>query len=448
MSQGNSESIEALELKLDSFNPDERRQALDALINEVEAGRITLPEPGEDVNMHCHTFFSFNTYGYSPTKFAWLARKSGLAVAGTVDFDVLDALDEFHEARRKLGLKGCSGLETRVYVPEFADKVMTSPGEPGITYHMGVGFPTSQLEGKLADFQKSLKETAQKRNQDLMGRVNAYLSPVELDYEKDVLTLTPKGNATERHMCTAYARKAMEIFGEGEELAAFWGEKLGTDPTQLELPDGRTLLDTLRKKTMKQGGVGYVKPDTGSFPKMAEINRFVAACGAMPSLTWLDGTSDGEKEIEALLKVAMSTGVAVVNIVPDRNYTPGARDEKLKNLYEVVDICQRLDLSIIVGTEMNSPGQRFVDDFSTNELAPLLPVFLKGAYIFYAHTVLQQQCGLGYVSEWAKKLFPKRGPRNEFYRRVGKALKVENEDTLATLTAEASAEDVLEAVGA
>jgi len=447
MSQETYELTQSLERKLDSFAPDERRQALDALINEAEAGRIRLPEPGQDVNMHCHTFFSFNTYGYSPTKFAWLARKHGLAAAGTVDFDVLDAIEEFHEARRKLGLKGCSGLETRVYVPEFADKGLTSPGEPGITYHMGVGFPTARLEGPLAEFQRTLKDTAQRRNQDLMARVNAYLSPVELDYEKDVLTLTPKGNATERHMCTAYARKARATFGDGSRLAAFWGEKLGADPGKLELPDGRTLLDTIRKKTMKQGGVGYVRPDTGSFPRMAETNRFIAACGAIPTLTWLDGTSEGERQIEALLKVAMETGVAVVNIVPDRNYTPGARDEKLRNLYEVVDICRRLDLSIIVGTEMNSPGQRFVDDFSTDELGPLLPIFLEGAYIFYAHTVLQQQCALGYVSRWAAKHFPKRRPRNAFFHRVGRALRVEDEDKLATLNSTMSPQEVLKAAG-
>ncbi|MCP4258916.1 MAG: hypothetical protein GY774_15645, partial [Planctomycetes bacterium] len=153
--------IEELEHKLDSFNPDERKQALTALCDKAEAGEIDLPEAGTDVNLHCHTFFSYNAYSYSPTKFAWLARKVGLAVAGVVDFDVLDALDEFLAAARMLDLKAIAGLETRVYVPEFATRVINSPGEPGISYHMGVGFPKAQLQGEQKQFLLNLRRTAQ-----------------------------------------------------------------------------------------------------------------------------------------------------------------------------------------------------------------------------------------------------------------------------------------------
>ena len=205
--------IEKLEHELDSFDPDKRKNALSALCEKVETGQIDLPEIGTDVNIHCHTFFSYNTYGYSPSKFAWLARKAGLAVAGVVDFDVLDALDEFLDACKLLAIKGCAGLETRVFVPEFEDRVINSPGEPGISYHMGVGFPSANVPEQQKKFLAGLRETAQRRNRDLMGRVNQHLRPVELDYERDILTLTPSGNATERHMCSAYTRKALEKIG-------------------------------------------------------------------------------------------------------------------------------------------------------------------------------------------------------------------------------------------
>ena len=392
-----------------------------------------MPPAGKAVNMHCHTFFSYNTYGYSPSKFAWLARKAGLAVAGVVDFDVLDALEEFLWAAKQLGLKGCAGLETRVYVPEFSDRVMTSPGEPGITYHMGVGFPRADLEGEEKQFLLNLRKTAQQRNRDLMGRVNKYLRPAELDYEQDVLILTPSGNPTERHICLAYARKAKEMSGQTEALAEFWYEKLGVKMEPAELPEGRELLNTIRARTMKRGGVGYIVPDKGSFPCISDTNQFILAAGGIPTLTWLDGTSDGEKAIEELIEVAMSTGAAAINIIPDRNYTPGAKDVKLKNLYQVTELAEKLNLPVIVGTEMNSPGQKFVDDFETEELSLLLPIFLKGAHIVYAHSVLQQKCGLGYTSRWAKENFKDVAEKNEFYRELGSLMQPQLEDKLGSI---------------
>jgi len=435
--------VEELEEKLDSFDSAERKEALLALCEKAEEGRISLPEPGTYVNLHCHTFFSYNTYGYSPSKFAWLARKAGLAVAGIVDFDVLDGLVEFLEAARILGLKGCVGIESRVFVPEFADKVMTSPGEPGITYHMGVGFPAAPKGEALELFLSHLKKIAQERNRDLMQRVNRYLSPAQLDYERDVVTLTPAGNPTERHICLAFARQAREVFTNDTELNRFWTDKLGVDAGPLGLPEGRDLLNTIRARTMKRGGVGYVAPDAGAFPTMKDINEFVLAAGGIPTLTWLDGTSDGEKQLQRLLQIAMQSGVAAINTIPDRNYKPGVKDEKLANLYNMVELAEKLHLPVVVGTEMNSPGQKFIDSFETAELSPLAPVFLKGAHIVYAHSVLQQQSGLGYVSDWARQNFSSVNDKSKFFEKIGRLVKPQAEHLLADLDENARPEQIL-----
>lgn len=438
--------FEELERKLDSFNADERKQALNLLFEKVDAGEITLPQAGMAVNLHCHTFFSYNTYGYSPGKFAWLARKAGLAAAGVVDFDVLDALEEFLTAARKLGLKACTGLETRVFVPEFSTRVINSTGEPGISYHMGVGFPKAKLEGQLGEFLLNLRRTAQERNRDLMERVNSYLQPVELDYERDVLVLTPSGNATERHICLAYARKAKEVFNDDNSLRQFWVKKLGPEAELLELPVSIDLLNMIRAKTMKRGGAGYVVSDKGSFPLMADFNQFVLAAGGIPTMTWLNGLSEGEQAIEELIEVAMSTGAAAINIIPGRNYTPGVKNQKLKNLYRVVELAEKLHLPVVVGTEMNSPGQKFVDDFNSQELSPLLEVFLKGAYIVYAHSVLQQRAGLGYTSNWAKRNFENLEDKNKFFQKFGSLLKPEKEDALAVSSEDVTAQQILNEV--
>ncbi len=178
------------------------------------------------VNGHAHTFFSFNYKGYSPSRFVVEAKREGLEMGGIVDFDVLDGLEEFWEASRLLDLKGCVGIESRVFVPEFSNREINSPGEPGISYHMGTGFTTTAIPSEAQMFLDTMRSTSAERNQAMVTRVNEFLSPLVLDYQSDVLPLTPNGNATERHLCLAYARKAASIFPEESDLKHFGAKSL------------------------------------------------------------------------------------------------------------------------------------------------------------------------------------------------------------------------------
>ena len=173
------------------------------------------------------------------------------------------------------------------------------------------------------------------------------------------------------------------------------------------------------------------------------MNQFVLESGAIPTVTWLDGTTEGEKAIDELFQVAISTGAAAINLIPDRNYTPGVNNEKLKNLRDIIALSEKHHFPIIVGTEMNAPGNKFVDDFSTAELKPFMPVFLKGAYIVYAHSVLQRESGFGYLSSWAKKNFKTVAAKNDFYEKLGRKLQPAKEDNLRDLPATATPENIL-----
>lgn len=109
------EATRTLEAQLNDFSPAKRMQALEALTASGEPAGA----PQEAVNLHCHTFFSFNAYGYSPTGLAWLARQCGFKALGIVDFDVLDGVEEFLNACELLGVRGSAGMETRVSSPNF-----------------------------------------------------------------------------------------------------------------------------------------------------------------------------------------------------------------------------------------------------------------------------------------------------------------------------------------
>jgi hypothetical protein len=427
--------------------------ALAELAALAEAGQIEIAAEQPAVNMHCHTFFSFNAYGYSPAGLAWLAKKRGWQAAGIVDFDVLDAVEEFLDACEIVGVRGSAGIETRVFIPQFATREINSPGEPGVYYHMGIGFTSGQAPdgdpkglsrplGSPAEILSAMRARAERRNRDILARLNAHLAPIAVDYERDVLPLTPAGNATERHMLVAIIRKAEclpplppslsgkgeinppLLAGEGSGVRSFWAAKLSTPEAQIAalIGDYAKFSNLVRGKLMKKGGVGYVVPTPESFPTVEEYHRFIVACGALPTATWLDGTSAGEEAIDELLGLLIEQGAVALNIIPDRNWNiadPATRALKVGKLHEIVEIAAKLDLPINVGTEMNAPGNKLVDDFDAPEMAPVRQSFLDGAAFIYGHTVMQRALGLGYQSEWAKTHLPARRERNAFYQAVG-----------------------------
>ncbi len=415
-----------LEQQLNDFDPQVRSEALDALLDLVEAEVITLPPPAEVANMHCHTFFSYNGYGYSPTALAWLARREGYKLMGIVDFDVLDGVDEFLKACDRVALRGSAGMETRAHVPEFSQREINSPGEPGVIYHMGIGFTDSRVpedqpaaRAILAD----MRQRALDRNRAMIQRVNDYLDPIVVDYEEDVLPLTPAGNATERHMVTAYVGQAQEQL---TDPVGFWATKLRLARDQIAaiIDDRPQIQNLVRAKLMKRGGVGYVQPGPDTFPTIEEVNQVITACAALPCVTWLDGTSEGEQAAEELFDLLIAKGAVALNIVPDRNWRirdPQEKQLKLRNLYATVALAQTLALPINVGTEMNAYGAPLIDAFDTPELAPVREAFLDGAYFIYGHTMLACALDLGYQSPWASAHFTTRRERNSFYTRVGRA---------------------------
>ena len=130
--------IVELETKLNDFSAPVRAQALADLVMLAQQGDVSVASESESINLHCHTFYSFNAYGYSPTALAWLAKRSGFKALGIVDFNVLDGVEEYLSACETIGVRGSAGLETRVYIPEFASREINSPGEPGVCYHMGI----------------------------------------------------------------------------------------------------------------------------------------------------------------------------------------------------------------------------------------------------------------------------------------------------------------------
>lgn len=449
-------TVEHLEDMLNDFDLAVRESALAELSHRVEAGQIKAPPPKQEVNLHYHTFFSYSAYGWSPSRVAWEARKYGLLAAGIVDFDVLDGMEEFLRAGEVIGIRATSAMETRVFIPEYADQVLSSPNEPGIGYFMSGGCYRLPAPGTpAADTLNSMREMARRRNLQVMDRVNDCLQKVTLDYQQDILPLTPSGNATERHMLAAYDAKARQVFsGDQDGLMRFWADSLQIDRDQAAklLEDTPALHEKMRAKLMKFGGVGYVPPSPDTFPDVSEVILMTQGMDALPTMTWLDGTNPGESDMPALLGMLAERGVCVLNIIPDRNWNlrdPIEKTAKVANLRKAIEAARDLRMPLCVGTELNKLGLPFVDDFSAAELQPYVSDFLEGAFFLWGHTVLARNAGTGWASEWAVSRFGSDlAARNAFYTAVGRLADPEEapEKIRAIGWADASPSEVVDAL--
>ncbi len=115
-----------------------------------------------------------------------------------------------------------------------------------------------------------------------------------------------------------------------------------------------------------------------------------------------------------------------MNIIPDRNWNfadPAVKEKKTAALAAFVAEARKRDLPIIAGTELNGPGQKFVDSFDAPELAPYVADFMNGAYWLYGHTVLDRFGDKGVFSPWAGRVFKDdRAASFAFYADAGREI--------------------------
>ncbi|MBU8901915.1 MAG: hypothetical protein KOO69_04175 [Victivallales bacterium] len=415
------QNILKLEEELNFFDLKIRRNAL----LELSKIKDDPSHAGKNVNMHFHSFFSYNSEVWSPSRIAWEAKKAGLYAAGLCDFDVLDGLDEFWEACEILELRATINLETRAYLNEYCDSDINSPGEAGVTYIMGAGFTEMPEAGSsqnmiLADYRQGAKE----RNIALIKRINAKLIEIAINYDNDVLPLTPSGAATERHIISAYINKAESVFADKNALVDFWSKIFDTnkEETNALINNLPKLEDITRTKLAKRGGIGYVQPSIDTFPSVDEFIKWVASCNAIPMMTWLDGISNGESDANAMLTCMKDKGATALNIIPDRNWNiadPASKSLKVAKLAEIIEAADAMGLPINIGTEMNKCGQPFADDLDGEVLNKHKDVFLKGAQIMVGHTILTKFANFPYCGTKASEKFSDIYEMNLFFEAVG-----------------------------
>lgn len=439
-------NINTLENRLNDPDRQIRMEAVVDIKNSLSGGQLEAGSRQDNCNLHAHSFYSYNTHNFSPSALAWLARREGIGVMGIVDFDTLEGNDEFLWACDQLEVCGTVSLETRIYLPEFADRIITSKGQPGVAYYLLSGFTSDTSSPLVSETLSELQSYLSKRNHQIVQTLNDFLSPVQVSYEKDVISLSAGETPTERHIMAAYYLLGNKIL---DNPISFWSTRLGVESSKIknDYTHPSSFRRLMREKLVKAEGMAFQTPDTSNFPELNLINRLADLTGTLPTLVWANGTSEGERQEQVLLEYLVERGLLGVNIVPERSIAVPESEKaaRINCLCEIIDLTKQLDLPVFIGTEMNQPTHKWVDDLNHPSLVPFKDCFMQGAYLLHGHTMLTRNAHMGYRSSWANSQFIDRRTRNTFFSSVGALLPNTKPSRLflQSLPAEVTAKDLL-----
>jgi hypothetical protein len=351
------------------------------------------PRPHRGTNCHIHTSESFSVFR-SPTEAVWQAAREGLAVLGINDHYTIAGHEEFRRACEVAGIAAAFSLEAVAMDREAEAQglLLNDPDNPGRVYLCGKGVtripPDSSTEMRnLA----RLRAALERRNREMTKKVDAlFKDRLNADGPTwdSVLGLTPRGNATERHVAWATLERLREwAAAQGvslsEALSKFCGAapRAGADDAALQI--------FLRAKLLKAGAPCFVRESEEAFVSVEELRRIFLAFGSIPTYPVLGNpVTSGERDIEALLHRLEATGFYAVEVIPHRNTRA--------RLSEIVSTARRRWWPVFNGTEHNTPEARsLLDPFALDP--EFEPWFRESAALLLGHQRLVAQGEGAYV---------------------------------------------------
>jgi hypothetical protein len=393
-----------------------------ASVTERPPGRVNDPRcPVVDratgrrrgVNLHLHTNESFSSFR-SPTEAIWQAVREGIAVMGINDHYTLAGHDEFRRACELARLPATYSMEAVGMEAEAAaaGRLLNDPGNPGRVYLSAKGITRTPPES--SDAMRTLsgmRAALERRNREMTAKA-AHVFHERLSADapswEDVLSLTPRGNATERHISKAIMLRVKDMAASGagagdehEERKLF--ERLcGTAPPEDESP--AALQNFVRAKLLKVGAPCFVEESADAFVSMARMRDVFLEFGAIPTYPVLGNpVTDGEEDIDKLLDGLIELGWHAIEVIPFRNTR--------ERLAEIVEGARRRWLPVFPGTEHNTPDPKpLLDQFSLDP--DFEPAFADGAAVLLGH---QAEVAAGRLSLVDKKGRPTiADPRERF----------------------------------
>jgi hypothetical protein len=378
-----------LETELWQGTLDQRIAALSELCAQLG------PRPRRGTNCHIHTSESFSVFR-SPAEAVWQAAREGIAVLGINDHYTTAGHEEFRRACQVAGIAAGFSLEAVAVDRDAAETglKLNDPDNPGRIYLCGKGITRYPLDSSPEMHNLARMRTAlDRRNREITAKV-AELFKDRLGADgptwENVLALTPRGNATERHVAFAVLLRLREIAtNQGKPLAEIMATCCGTAPPAEG--DDATLQIFLRSKLLKAGAPCFVREDPDAFVSVADLRKIFLAFGSIPTYPVLGNpVLAGEQNIEALLDRLETMGFYAIEVIPHRNTR--------ERLAEIVFAAQQRWWPVFNGTEHNTPESRpLLDPFALDP--EFEPRFRQSTALLLGHQRLVAQGAQGFVDQ-------------------------------------------------
>ena len=327
------------------------------------------PAVPQYINNHIHTTYSFSPY--SPTAAVYAARMEGLCTAGIIDHDSISGAREFLEAAALIGMPVTVGMECRASMDGTAmqGKRTNNPDQLGISYMTIQSVPHDRIEEVNAFF-APYRAARGVRNRKMVARINALLSGIELDYDRDVLPLSKAredGGVTERHLMYALAIAMVKKAGNGQPMVDYLGSiglRLSEKQTAQMLDTAYPFYEYDLLGILKSAFVPKIYINaTDECPNVRDVAALCARVDALLCYAYLgDVTASvtGDKKaqkfeddyLDDVIACIKDCGIRAVTYMPTRN-TP----EQLARLRR---LCEENGLFQVSGEDINSPRQSFV----------------------------------------------------------------------------------------
>jgi hypothetical protein len=356
----------------------------------VKKLNVTMTVPYRNgTNLHIHTNHSFSVFR-SPSEAAWLAHQAGIEALGVNDFYTTGSYDEFGQACRLLGVQPVFGIEAIALDTDLAaaGTLVNDPANAGKIYLCGKAV-TRPGDATAQAALAGLRRLQEARNRALIAnadqRFRATVGAAGPSWQ-DVVSLTPAGNTTERHVAKAILERIRAVAVErsmpaGDAFKAVVGAPIsGSDADQQ---------NAVRNHLLKSGKPCYAPEDPQAFPPVAAIRDIFLRLGAIPTYPVLGNpVTSGEQDVRTWCDRLAAWGFHALELIPHRN-----SDDRVAAV--VTEACRR-GWPIFDGTEHNTPA---MDPLTTRWGLDgrFRPAFRAGAMVALGHQRLVAEGKGGYL---------------------------------------------------